>query len=171
MTIGCCKVHLAIAICLMCLTHRNMLERDTSSSFTYISTSIPCSTRNMKKQNQDLLEHAFSLQKGNSLRHGELKMLQDFEGNIRQTIWKHIVIIGLLSCVTTHFLLLIIYQPVCWSSSSSSSTCTDQYFDVINTPTKPTDRQPFFTKKNENLPGTDYSGTKLLKGFFGPDWW
>jgi len=32
---------------------------------------------NMKKQNQDLLEHAFSLQKGNSLRHGELKMLQE----------------------------------------------------------------------------------------------
>mmetsp|Transcript_37409 Transcript_37409/g.46244 ORF Transcript_37409/g.46244 Transcript_37409/m.46244 type:complete len:327 (-) Transcript_37409:46-1026(-) len=32
---------------------------------------------NMKKQNLDLLAHAQSLQKGNSLRHGELKMLQD----------------------------------------------------------------------------------------------
>ena len=49
-----------------------------------MSMSIPCTTRNMKKQNQDLLEHAFSLQKGNSLRHGELKMLQDLEGYI---IW------------------------------------------------------------------------------------
>jgi len=31
----------------------------------------------MKKQNEELLQHAQSLQKGNALRHGELKMLQD----------------------------------------------------------------------------------------------
>jgi hypothetical protein len=33
----------------------------------------------MKKQNEELLQHAQSLQKGNALRHGELKMLQEHE--------------------------------------------------------------------------------------------
>lgn len=40
----------------------------------------------MKKQNEELLQHAQSLQKGNGLRHGELKMLQNFlQDSLSQT--------------------------------------------------------------------------------------
>ena len=83
-------------------------------------------------------------------------------------------IILLLSCVITHTLLLIIIINtsrvpiiiIIIINNNNNNICRSVL--ISSTPLLNTHRPPFSQKKT---PGTDHSGTKLLKGFFGPDWW
>ena len=179
MTIGCFKVHLAIAICLMrlmCLTHTQTCLKETPVAHSYTFplpfSAAPGTWRSKTRTCWSMLSlsrRAILSGMANSRCYRTLREIyvKPFES----------------------ILLLSDYYRVLPPTSCSSSfinQCADHHhhhhhhhhhqhvlISILMSSTLPlnplTDSLFFFKKRN--LPGTDYSGTKLLKGFFGPDWW